>query len=385
MLNKIDAKLLDLVKTQSDNQTVNCLVYAKNYINTRKYLKTNFDCDIKEYPFINAFGIKVSMNNIFPLAKISHINYISSVTKVFAQMDIARNIMGIDKTHSSYIGADVTVAVIDTGITESLDFCSFENRIVKFVDFINKKEVPYDDNGHGTFVSGVLCGNGFLSGKKYCGVAPKSRIIMCKALDENGETTATTILEAMQWIYTNREKYNIKVVCMSFGSQPLQNGDPLMLGAEALWNEGIVVVAAAGNSGPKTKTIKSPGISGKIITVGALDDGRSTGEINEKNFHVAEFSSRGPAQNFYKPDCIACGVDIVSVSGHANELYTKMSGTSVATPIVAGSCALLLSKHPNLTPAEVKNKIISSCHRILGDRNIEGFGVLSDKSLCDIS
>ena len=120
-------------------------------------------------------------------------------------------------------------------------------------------------------------------------MAPKANIVMCKALDKNGETGALTILQAMQWIYDNADRYNIKIVCMSLGSQPLESGDPLMLGAEALWNNGLVVVSAAGNSGPAWSTIKSPGVSGKIITVGALDDGRSSGEISPNNFSVANF------------------------------------------------------------------------------------------------
>ena len=203
---------------------------------------------------------------------------------------------------------------------------------------------------------------------------------MCKALDEKGETGSLTILKAMQWIYDNKEKFNIKVVCMSLGSQPLESGDPLMQGAEVLWNNGIVVVAAAGNSGPDGRTIKSPGASGRIITVGALDDGRNIGEPNFDNFSVANFSSRGPSNNFYKPDCLAPGVDIMSVS-KGGEIYTKMSGTSVSTPIVAGCCALLFEKYPYLSPLQVKGKIINSCNKIFGDRNAEGFGVIDIKKL----
>lgn len=384
LFGKIDNKLLNIVKTQSSNQTVNCLVYAKNFVLAKRYLKRHYDNNLKEYPFIKAFNLNICSNKILSLAKKSDITYISSVAKVFTQMDISRKIMNIDEVHKNLDGKDITVAIIDTGICEHLDFCSFENRIVCFKDFVNGKDLPYDDNGHGTFVAGVMCGNGFASGKKYKGVAPKCKIISCKALDNNGETGATTILDAMQWIYDNHKKYNIRVVCMSFGSQPLSSGDPLMMGAEALWNEGIVVVAAAGNSGPNSSTIKSPGISPKIITVGAIDDNRKNGNTDIKNFKMAEFSSRGPAFNFYKPDCVACGVDIISNSNSKHELYTKMSGTSVATPIIAGSCALLLQKYPNLTPMQVKSKVLKSCIKLINNRNAEGFGLLDDVKFCDI-
>ena len=384
LFKKIDKNLLSLVKTQSGTQKVKCLVYAKNFLYAKRYLQKYYDKNLKEYPFIRAFGLDVDAGNIFSLARQSEIKYISSVTKVFAQMDTARKVMHIDEAQIIAGNKDVTVAVIDTGICEHIDFFSFENRVVCFKDFVNGRQLPYDDNGHGTFVAGVLGGNGFASGKKFMGVAPHCKIVMCKALDKNGETGANTILEAMQWIFDNRQKYNIKVVCMSFGSQPLSSGDPLMLGAEVLWNNGIVVVAAAGNSGPANSTIKSPGISPKIITVGALNDGRKKVENHQNDFGVAEFSSRGPALNFYKPDCLACGVDIVCTSSKPDVLYTKMSGTSVATPIVAGSCALLLSQNYKLTPDQVKSKIIKSCHKITGDRNTEGFGVLDDILLCGI-
>ena len=376
MISKIDKKLLEVVRTTSIDDGVECLVYAQNYQHTKNYLTKILKCEVEEYPFIKAFGVKTNINLIRKIAVKSHVKYISSISQVFAQMDKSRKVMNIDGVQKEYLGSGINVAIIDTGIATNLDFCSFKNRILTFVDFVNEKTEPYDDNGHGTFVAGVLGGNGFLSGKKYLGVAPNCNLIVCKTLDQNGECNSLKILEAMQWIYNNRKKYDIKVVCMSFGSSPLESGDPLMLGAESLWNAGIVVVAAAGNSGPNARTIKSPGISGKIITVGALDDGRQNGMIDERNFCVANFSSRGPASPFFKPDCIACGVDVVSVSNNNEKKYTKMSGTSVATPIVAGSCALILEKYPNLKPFEVKSKLVSSCVRIYSDRNSQGFGYL---------
>lgn len=387
MIKKIDKNLYNLVNTlENKDVIVDCLIYANNYFYAKRYLKEYYH-DVIEYPFISAFGIKTDLSNIKKIAGLNQVKYISSVAKVFTQMNIAKKVLSFDEINDTYTGKGITVAVIDTGIAEHLDFCSFDNRIVHFEDFIQSKTIPYDDNGHGTFVSGVLAGNGFLSGKKYSGVAPKANIIMCKALDERGETGSLTILKAMQWIYENKNKYNIKIVCMSLGSQPLENGDPLMQGAEALWNEGIVVVAAAGNSGPEHRTIKSPGSSGRIITVGALDDGRNinNAKINhinfdKKNFAVAKFSSRGPSNNFYKPDCLASGVDIVCTS-QGNNFYTQMSGTSVSTPMVAGGCALLLEKYPNLTPIQVKSKLLSSCDKINGDRNAEGFGVLNLQKL----
>lgn len=383
MINKIDRKLFEIVKSASSDDRIDCLVYAQNYEYTKHYLTNILGQKVVEYPFIKAFGVKTNISAIKKIAYKSQVRYVSSISQVFAQMDKSRQIMNIEKVQKEYLGSGVNVAIIDTGISNNLDFCSFKNRVLTFVDFVNGKTEQYDDNGHGTFVAGVLAGNGFLSGKKYCGVAPNCNLIVCKTLDANGECNSLKILEAMQWIYNNKDKLDIKVVCMSFGSSPLESGDPLMLGAEALWNDGIVVVAAAGNSGPDSRTIKSPGISGKIITVGALDDGRQDGNINFEKFGVANFSSRGPTNYFYKPDCIACGVDVTSVSFDSKKQYTKMSGTSVATPIVAGSCVLLLEKYPKLTPFEVKNKLLSSCIKIYSDRNSQGVGYLDVSKFVD--
>ena len=382
MTNKIDKKLLSMVQTlDGKKQKVDCLVYACNYSFAKRYLQ-NLCGEVFEYPFIKAFGVKTTCEKIIHLSHLTQISYISSVAKVFAQMDISKKVMHANKVQKNLSGKGVTVAIIDTGIAEHLDFCSFENRVLVFKDFVNGKVVPYDDNGHGTFVSGVLAGNGFLSGKKYSGIAPDANLIMLKALDQNGETGSLTILNAMQWIYENKQNYNIKVVCMSFGSEPLDDADPLLQGAEALWNLGIVVVAAAGNSGPEQRTIKSPGASGKIITVGALDDGRYAETYDEDKFKIANFSSRGPAYNFFKPDCIASGVDIVSTSNVPTKFYSKMSGTSVSTPIVAGACALLLQNNPNLSPLAVKRKIAASCISLGASRNTEGYGILDIEKLC---
>ena len=185
---------------------------------------------------------------------------------------------------------------------------------------------------------------------------------------------ANSILSAMQWIFENRQRFNIRLVCMSFGSVALGKNDPLMLGAEKLWDSGIVVVTAGGNSGPESETIKSPGSSYKVITVGALDDKRVLGEPQYDKFAVADFSSRGPINNTYKPDVIASGVDINGLNNKKSPFYTTMSGTSVSTPIVAGVCSRLIKKYPNYSPDRIKKLIISSCNPITFDRNSEGFG-----------
>lgn len=375
---KIDPSILYKVSTNGYNQDrVECVVYSNNFSITKKYLAKLPTCKVyAEYPFINAFAVNVCPKNVGLLSAVKHVNYITSQAKVFAQVAVSKKIMNVESLYNQgFDGTGVTIAFIDTGVHSHIDFVVPKNRIIVFKDFVNFEQSFYDDNGHGTFVTSVACGNGLAGGKHFCGVAPNANIISLKALDKNGETGAFTILEAMQWIHDNKEEYNIKVVCMSFGSQPLSSGDPLIRGAETLWNDGIAVVVAAGNSGPDSATIKSPGVSTKVITVGALDDERDEfGNYDESKFHVANFSSRGPSFNNFKPDLITSGVNLTCCSNKDGELYTTMSGTSVATPLVAGLCALLIQKYPHITPLELKAMILNSCKKLTGNRNDEGFG-----------
>lgn len=280
----------------------------------------------------------------------SFVDYVCANANVMALVNVSRKILGANDLVQT--GENVCIAVIDTGVSPHFDFILGKNRVKKFVDLINNKHGIYDDNGHGTFVSGVCLGNGLKSFKKYAGFAPMAGLVMVKALNKDGEANALIILQAMQWIYDNAKTYNIKVVCMSFGSEPLGINDPIMMGAEKLWSKGIVVVAAAGNSGPKRSTIKSPGTSHKIITVGGFNDNRIDDSYNETFFDIAEFSSRGPAFSRIKPDLVAPSVDITSCS--LNNDYTVLSGTSVATPMIAGICALILEKYKNFKPDQVK-------------------------------
>ena len=369
--NKIDKMLLQIVSFLETDKKWDCIGKANDYIRLKNIFKNKNIHVLNEYPFIKSFRVKASKKEIALLSNMSQVQFISSVSKASVLMNISKKILGIES--SSLTGKGLTVAFIDTGIYEHPDFVVGEKRIIFFKDFINNKEKCYDDNGHGTFVSGVCSGNGAMSGGKFSGIAPQSNIISLKALNGLGEASADKILDAMEWVFNNYKKYNIRVVCMSFGSEPLGYNDPIMAGAEALWQEGIVVVAAAGNSGPEFQTIKSPGVSSKIITVGGFNDNRiDLDNFDEHFFEVAEFSSRGPAFKRFKPDLVAPSVDIVSCG--RDKPYTTLSGTSVATPMIAGCALLLLEKEPYLSPNEVKRTLLGNCHAICYNKNLEGYG-----------
>lgn len=370
-LNKLDKDLFS-VMAMSDNMHINCIAYVENLVSAKRYFKGKQRV-VAEFPFIKAVAIESNPSEIIDLCNRSWVKFITKQSSVMALMNVARKVLNIDE---KLTGKGVTICYIDTGIKPHGDFTICKNRIIKFIDLFNDRKTPYDDNGHGTFVAGVGSGNGCLSGGKFKGIAPESNIISIKALNNAGEASAIVILEAMQWVYDNYKKYNIKVVCMSFGSEPLGINDPIMKGAEALWDRGVVVVAAAGNSGPEYQTIKSPGTSAKIITVGGMNDNRlDNDEFNTNFFEIANFSSRGPALRRYKPDLIAPAVNINSCSIEPSMNYTVLSGTSVATPMIAGVCALIFEKNPLLTPDIVKYKLLASCKSLTFNRNLEGNGL----------
>ena len=369
MTNKIHPELFKQVSTLS-NSNIDCFVYAKNYENAKQQLDK---CNIKyiAYPFMQCFYTCIPYSKIIEVCKYSSIEFITKTTTVFTLVDKAKLFMNIHKLNCTYLKAP-TIAFIDTGISPQLDFLHPYNQIIHFKDLINNRTLPYDDNGHGTFIAGVCSGSGVCSQFKYSGIVPKCNIVMIKALDKSGETNSQTILNAMQYIYDIRKKYNIKVVCMSFGADYSGFNDPLQKGALALWNGGLVVVAAAGNSGPESKSIKSPGTSSRIITVGGLDDGRTDGEIK-----IANFSSRGPVDNKFKPDIIAPSVDITSTSyNYKNGFYTTMSGTSVAAPMIAGVCAILCTQNPHASPDKIKHILLNMCKPLTHNKNDEGFGYI---------
>ena len=378
MWRKIEPRLLQTVKALGE-KPLECVLYAHDFDRLGKYLKGKYD-KVKALSFIRAYVVSVNYDNIFSLSKLNAVKYITEATKVSALVNAANQILNL--TDKSVIpDSNFSIAVIDTGIFPHLDFMVPKKKILKFVDLINNKTVPYDDNGHGTFISGAIAGSGTVN-PEFVGIDPKSNLVVIKALDKNGETGASTILEAMQWVSDHKDEFNIKIVCMSFGSVPLGKNDPLKVGADMLWDSGIVVVAAAGNSGPAPETIRSPGSSHKVITVGALNDARVGNRPDYSKFKVADFSSRGPIFNIFKPDVLASGVNVNGLNNDVKKgFYTTMSGTSVSTPIVVGVVSCVLKKYPNYTPDQVKKYLIDSCTAINGDRNSEGFGWIDGAKL----
>ena len=261
-----------------------------------------------------------------------------------------------------YTGKGIGVAVLDTGIFPHIDFGS---RISVFRDFTGVRRSPYDDNGHGTHVSGILAGDGTASGGKYKGAAPGCSIAALKVLDRFGNGSREDVMRAFRWIMEFGSIYHIRIVNISVGttSRDHKEQTDLLEGVEKLWDLGFVVVAAAGNQGPGAGTVTAPGSSRKIITVGSSDmlNGRKA------------VSGRGPTfECICKPDLVAPGNRIISCSSKGG--YRMKSGTSMSTPFVSGAVALALEKDPLLTNVEIKMMLKDSADDMGFPRNQQGWG-----------
>lgn len=298
--------------------------------------------------------------------------------KVYKLMDVSPVSVGADYANGlGLTGKGIGVAVIDTGVYPHNDLINPHNRIVGFKDFINNKTEPYDDDGHGTHVAGIVAGNGFSSSGKYMGIAPDADIIGIKVLDGDGSGSISDVIAGIQWAVNNQRRYNIKVINMSLGSKAKTSykDDPLCRAVDRAINTGITVCAAAGNNGPKSSTINSPATNPNALVVGASNSSSNSNPI-------ADFSSRGPTiDDLHKPDIMAPGVDITSLKNNSTE-YHSLSGTSMATPIVSGCCALLYENNEDITPKEIKELLISNTDTLGSySRDVQGYGLLNMKKV----
>lgn len=345
-------------------------------------------------PIIDSYVVEIPKKYIHNIKDIKGVKAVYQNAHITAQMNNARKIVKWDFARNrNFTGKNIGIAILDTGIAPVDDFTRPYNRIVAFKDFINDKNDAYDDNGHGTHVTGIAAGNGMRSKGLYCGIACESNIIGVKILDNEGKGNTSQVLAGIQWIIDNKQKYHIRIANLSIGSPGVNSLDPLVRAVNAAWDCGIIMTIAAGNNGPNSATITSPGISKKVITVGSSDDSKA---VTIWGSSQVDFSGRGPTHEcILKPDVIAPGADIIScltptpyidLNGSEklkiiDDYYLKLSGTSMSTPIVTGAIALLLQKNPELTPDDVKY-MLKYCTTDLGyPQNQQGWGLINIEKL----
>ena len=302
---------------------------------------------------------------------------------------------------------------------------TYGSRVVYSQNFVPGTTDTSDQYGHGTHVAGIIAGAGWFStGSNFThtfkGIAPNANIINLRVLDQNGAGTDSSVIAAIQTAISLKSTYNIRVINLSLGRQVYESYtvDPLCQAVEAAWNAGIVVVVAAGNQGRNDSagtegygTIAVPGNDPYAITVGAM---KTAGTPTPSDDTIASYSSKGPTAYDYvvKPDIVAPGNQVIStLAPNASLLssptdvylteyssystttstgsggntknnkknstsslstmttntispsYMRLSGSSMATPAVSGAAVLLFQQNPNLTPDQVKARLMKTASK----------------------
>jgi subtilisin family serine protease len=285
-------------------------------------------------------------------------------------------LVGADALHEAGITGDgVTIAVLDTGLWSD-KAQKFGGRVLASVNIVQDgfTSALTDPYGHGTHITSIAAGGALTKSGKSFGIAPEANLVIVRAFNAYGGGMYSDVIAGLNWIVTNRAKYNIRVLNLSFGAPPQSYywDDPLNQAVMAAWKAGIVVVASAGNEGPTPMTIGVPGNVPYVITVGALTD-NYTPYVGADD-RLASFSSTGPTfEGFVKPEVVAPGGHMVGslwyLSYLANidpgsmtksESLFTMSGTSQAAAVTSGIVALMLQEDPTLTPDTVKCRLLAS-------------------------
>lgn len=274
-------------------------------------------------------------------------------------------------------GQGIGVAVVDSGVNPNGDLYTVMgvNRQVADVRFNSDyNQNSSDGYGHGTHVSSIVGGDGSESNGKYIGVAPMVNIINVKVSNDDGSARTSDVVQGLQWVLENKDRYNIRVVNISLNSSVAESyhTNPLDAAVEILWFNKIVVVVSAGNKA--NGVLYPPANDPFVITVGATDD-KGTASITDDS--ITSFSAYGTTEDgIKKPEIVAPGKNIVARLVNTNMglakdhpanvisgTYFKMSGTSVSAPMVSGAVALLLQLEPTLTPDQVKYRLTYTANK----------------------
>ena len=272
----------------------------------------------------------------------------------------------------STTGQGIGVAVIDSGIASHPDL---GNRILANQDFNPNVTGTDDAYGHGTAVAGIIAGDGTASLGQYIGVAPQASLINLRVNDGTGGAPTSAIMNAILWAVINKNTYNIRVLNLSLQAsvQESYRTSPIDAAVEYAWLKGLVVVVAAGNSGPDS-ALYAPANDPYVITVGATDD---QGTASTADDALASFSSYGVTQDgFTKPDVVAPGRRIITTLAPNSNFalnypnfmvgtqYIQLTGTSVAAPVVSGAAALYIESNPTVRPGQLKGVLLATTNHL---------------------
>jgi len=320
----------------------------------------------------------IDVDRIDDLLNIEGVVFLTLNGELHILLDNAIGIHYVDTVWDfGYTGEGVSVAIIDTGIDPNHvgindfddDPTTDDPKVVAFYDALDGSgddgsgtTQAYDDHGHGSHCAGITAGTGSIDDgpmstgeTPYRGVAPGATLVGVKVLDGGGSGSFAEVMKGMEWTIDNQIKYNIRSASMSLGgawvSELTQEQEERVTTlANEMVAHGIALMIAAGNSAAYG-TIGTPGAAKDVITVGATEDSRQ----------LAVYSSKGPThEGQIKPNVAAIGSAVMSVEANSGNAYVSMSGTSMATPMVAGMAVLLHQANPDLQPLMIRSILEST-------------------------
>lgn len=341
-----------------------------------------------DLPIVRGFAGAMTAAQVHGLLRLPRVERVSADGVVRALDDAGNRDFGVDSARAerTYLdGSGVGICIVDTGVHPTHE--QLAGRVVGFFDAVNGRTSAYDDQGHGTHVAAIAAGAG---PTEYRGVAPGASIYAAKVLSSSGSGSDSQVIAGVEWC---AGQSGVQIISMSLGdTAPSDGTDPLSNAVNAAVAGGDVVVVAAGNSGDGPRTINAPGVAANVITVGAASDHSAPVGTARRDdgIWLAAFSSRGPAlrpgnQTATKPDVTAPGVTVTAARYGTTNGYATMSGTSMATPFVAGAAALALEADPATLPLDLKAAVmqIAADRGATGVDNEWGAGLVDVRALVD--
>lgn len=390
--NKLDPTLRHaLVSNLYENYRV--IIYCKSLESKTIDKIKSLKCDIvRHIPSINcicAILTSSAINRLLEYPQVAYITY-DSYAHLCGNSILTSNGISFQNNYD-LTGKGIGVGIIDSGVYPHCDLLNPSNKIKKFVDFVNNLNYPYDDNGHGTFMSGLICGSGYGSKGMYTGVAKNSHIYMIKAFNKLGKGLISDILFSLETLINDSNEFNIKIICLPF--ETLETNEFVLSLFSKLFDlaisKGLVVIVPSGSNTSVKSSIRGIATLSNCITVGGYD---SIGIPK-----IYEYSSCGPFQKLDKPNLISACVDICSLISDTQfvsekngvklyphritNLYTSYTGTSCSAAFISGICALLYENNKDLCFKDTLALLKVSSSLINSPKYMQGAGIMNLEKL----
>lgn len=383
---KFDIPLKDLLKVNPYRE-YRILIHCKDFVNTiSKKIEAYNGKVLFKINSLNLICATLSHKGIDRLVEYPEVDFI--MLDEFLTLCAGSSIASANKVRTlstcKLTGNNVGVALIDSGLYPHKDLTEPRNKISYFFDTIDNLNYPYDDNGHGTFIAGLICGSGRSSEGLYKGIAINSHICCYKAFDALGRGYVSNILYSLENILSISEEQNIKILCLPFeytghNKFILSSFDTMFKKAIS---KNIIPVVPSGSLNSSSSSIQGIAILNSCITVSGID--------TTKTISPYKYSSSGPYGKINKPNICAACVNIVSLNSDKNYIseknnhriyppklkqsYTTLSGTSISCAYICSIIALLLEDNPSLAFNDILSLLKLSCEDLGLPKGIQGEG-----------